>query len=88
MSGDLVYLPPVIKLADLASILRSTTHGGFPVSLNATAGHYCEGPVDLDGLVTRIQLLRMCQNKIGFIRKVLGIGHNDCIRCFELFQWL
>lgn len=83
MSGELVYLPPVIKLADLASILRSTTHGGFPVSLDATAGHYFEGPVDLDGLVTRIQLLRMCQNRIGLIRKVLRFDLNDDIGYFK-----
>ncbi|GMH33746.1 hypothetical protein BSKO_01580 [Bryopsis sp. KO-2023] len=69
MSEELVCLPPVVQLSDLMYILRSTTHGGFPVSGNAVPGQLCEQPVDLDGLVTRIQLLRMCQNRIGFIKK-------------------
>lgn len=69
MSEEMVFLTPVIKLSELAEILRSTTHGGFPVSLNAASNPYCDGPVGLDGHVTRIQLLRMCQNRVGLIKK-------------------
>eukprot|EP00210_Caulerpa_lentillifera_P000973 g938.t1 len=72
MTKDLVCLPPVVKLADLTHVLRSTTHGAFPVSNEAKTGLINSDPFSLQGLVTRIQLLRMIQRRIG----ILNI--NEC----------
>lgn len=70
MSEELTTIPPVIKLVDLAHTLRTTTHGGFPISLDAATRMGSDMSFELDGLVTRIQLLRMCQNRVGLIKKV------------------
>lgn len=70
MSRDLLCFPPVTKLSDVAHMLRSTTHGAFPVTQDAVIGVANKDPISLQGIVTRINVLRMIQRKIGFLYKV------------------
>ena len=78
MTQDLVCLPPVVKLCDLAHILQSTTHGAFPITIDANVGEMNTEPFSLQGLVTRINLLRMIQRRIGILHmsEFLG-GHPE-----------
>jgi len=74
MTQDLICLPPVIKLGDLARVLRSTTHGAFPVSPDAMLGEINRDPISLQGIVTRINVLRMIQRNVGILHKSEFIG--------------
>ncbi|GMH42780.1 hypothetical protein BSKO_10699 [Bryopsis sp. KO-2023] len=69
MSDEMVCLPPAVKLTELAHILRNTTHGAFPVTNDAVGGGVNRQGINLEGVVTRIQLLRMMQNRVGFIQE-------------------
>lgn len=74
MSDELVCLPPAVKLSELAHILRSTTHGAFPVTTDAVGMGTNRDGIDLEGVVTRIQLLRMVQNRVGFVKVVSSVA--------------
>lgn len=74
MSREMICLPPVVKLSDLAHVLRSTTHGAFPVSEDARIGEHTSGPFSLLGLVTRINVLRMLQRRVGILEPNDFIG--------------
>lgn len=69
MVKDLICLQPIISLKDVIRFLRSSKHGAFPVSHEAIVNNINVDPISLRGLITRIQLLRMLQNRIGFVKQ-------------------
>ena len=72
MSTEMVCLPPVIRISDLARALRSFSHGGFPISSDAECPvRASKRPIPIDGLITRSELLKLLQMRIGFTTKVI-----------------
>lgn len=86
MSDELVCLPPAVKLSELAHILRSTTHGSFPVATDAIGMGTNRDGIDLEGVVTRIQLLRMMQNRVGFVKVVSSMALAEAL-CRQQLVW-
>lgn len=75
MSGDMVCVPPIMRISDVVSTLTKFPHGGFPVSRQATQPiGPVPGPVTIDGVITRSLLLRMLQRRVGFIPKASDDG--------------
>ncbi|CAA7017213.1 unnamed protein product [Microthlaspi erraticum] len=60
-SQKVISLPRVIRVADVASILRSNKHNGFPV-----IDHTRSGETLVIGLVLRSHLLVLLQSKVDF----------------------
>ncbi|XAR54656.1 hypothetical protein NMG60_11029889, partial [Bertholletia excelsa] len=56
-----VYLPRVVKVADIVSILRSNNHNGFPV-----IDHTRSGETLVLGIMLRSHLLVLLQSKVDF----------------------
>ncbi|CAD7703645.1 unnamed protein product [Ostreobium quekettii] len=70
MSTEMVCLPAVIKVRELATALRTFSHGGYPVSSEAEVPvAAATSPMRIDGLIARPLLLRLLQRRLGFIKK-------------------
>lgn len=78
MSTEMVCLPPVIRISALAATLRRFSHGGFPISSEAECPvRATKSPIPIDGLITRSELLKLLQMRIGFITKVISLAPVD-----------
>jgi len=83
MADRLVTIRPVMTVRALLDTLVEHHHGAFPVSAEPQAAP--GAVVEIDGIITRNVLLKLLQNRIGFIRDGEG-GGGEGVQGASLFE--
>eukprot|EP00884_Botryococcus_braunii_P018780 jgi/Botrbrau1/5586/Bobra.97_2s0016.2 len=65
---QVVALPPVVRVSQVAITLRNTSHSTYPVTPDVDQASQTDGVFQLHGVVKRSQLLLLLKHRIGMFR--------------------